>query len=62
LATVELRFGAAVVAARIRGGAQAREASDAEASRGALVDLAAAALAWAEAVETRTVPSERLVA
>lgn len=62
LAAVELRCGSAVLAARIRGVAQARDASDAEALRGALVDLAAAALVWAEAVETRPVASERLVA
>jgi hypothetical protein len=48
----DLRCGQAVLAARVRGVAQARVAGDHEALRGALVDLAAAALSWADVVAT----------
>ena len=50
LAEANPRCGPAVLAARIRSIAQARVANDPDALRGALVDLAAAALSWADTV------------
>ena len=44
------RCGPAVLAARVRGVAEARIAADGDALRGALIDLAAAAISWADAV------------
>ena len=51
-----LTCGPAVLAARVRGVADARTADDPEALRGALVDLAAAALSWADVVAVNEPP------
>jgi hypothetical protein len=55
----ELGSGPRVLAARVRGVARAREAGDASALRSGLIELASAALAWADAVQvTRTATAE----
>jgi hypothetical protein len=46
--------GPAVLAARVRSIAAARDSDDPEALRGALIDLAAAALSWADLVDPRS--------
>ena len=51
-----------MLATRIRSVAEARQASDPEALRSALIDVAAAALSWADVVGTATVPSLRSAA
>ncbi|MEA2468892.1 MAG: Homing endonuclease associated repeat [Thermoleophilaceae bacterium] len=50
VADTKARCGPAVLAARVRGVAEARDAGEADALRGALIDLAAAALSWADTV------------
>jgi hypothetical protein len=45
------RCGPAVLAARVRGVAEARNAADRQGLRGALIDLAAAAISWADIVD-----------
>ena len=57
-----LTCGPAVLAARVRGVADARTADDLEALRGALVDLAAAALSWADVVAVNEPPLLRSAA
>ena len=47
----ELGSGPGAVAARVRGVAEARAEQDARALRGALIDLASAALAWADVID-----------
>jgi hypothetical protein len=52
LAAAEAPCGPAVLASRVRAVAQSRSSADPKALRGALIDLAAAALSWADAVGT----------
>jgi hypothetical protein len=56
------RCGPTVLAARVRGVARARHADDPDALHGALVDLAAAALSWADSVNRRLVGNHRIAA
>jgi hypothetical protein len=62
LATESARCGPAVLAARVRAVAEARGTADTDALRGALLDLAAAAVSWADGVTDDTADAARLAA